>query len=101
MAFYEFTDVAICSMPETLEHRMIRSKAADPLAEDVLDIKDELDLELLPPGGSGAKTTAIKALLAEHQHKPRPRRSFACQATSLPSFLYCIGQKVTCNGRMQ
>lgn len=81
-------------MPETLEHRVIRSKGAE-VPDDKIEMKDELEMTSLGP----SKLDEIKDILPEHQHRARPTRSFLCQPTSLPSFLYCIGQKVTCNGR--
>lgn len=81
-------------MPETLEHRVIRSKSVNSF-EDNIEIKEEIELLSL----DAPKPDKLKAILPEHKHNERPPRLFVCQPVSLPSFLYCIGQKVTCNGR--
>lgn len=100
-------------MSETVEHRVIRSKRN--MSDIKLEVVDDVEIGDIA-GMSGAIVPLIvpkpeksiklegshkMALLPEHYHIPRPTRKLQCQPTSLPRFLYSLGPKVTCNGRVQ
>lgn len=86
--FYSWSEHVIHSMAETMEHRVIRSKAKKLTSEKPL-IEE---LQSTATGGGGN-------LLNEHYHIPRPPRHLPCEASSLPTFVYGLGTKVQCNTR--
>lgn len=89
--FFSWSEHVIHSMAETMEHRVIRSKAKQLKSEQPL-------IEELQPSERSPVTTGGN-LLNEHYHIPRPPRYLPCEASSLPTFLYGLGPKVQCNTR--
>lgn len=90
---YTFTDHIIESMPETIEHRIIRSKSIN--TDLVKTEPSELDVTKIDSPES-EKTTI---LLPEHFHIPGPMQVRQFQATILPEFLYGLSPKVNCSRR--
>lgn len=89
--FYSWAEHIIQSMPETMEHRMIRSKTKQMKIEQPL-------IEELPASGR-SKMADGGNLLNEHNHISRAPRHLPCEPSSLPTFLYGLGPKVQCNTR--
>ena len=92
-----------------MEHRIIRSKSRHLLQEIKIEMQDVDVVDSRGVLGStsqviktepGVKASGHGTLLPEHHHIPRPPRKLQCQFTSLPSFLYGLGPKVQCNGRV-
>lgn len=78
---FTFSRVEIYSMPETLEHRMIRSKAQQ----------------------STDNHSAERADDAPHQQHTAPTllKRINCEPVTLPAFLFEVNARVSCNGRRQ
>lgn len=72
-------------MPETIEHRVIRSKSRAPkrLLIEELDNNSPALLE-------------DAALVPEHIHFPQSIRLIRSETTSLPKFVNCFMPKVIC-----
>ncbi len=102
-------------MPETVEHRIIRSKQARQ-SELIGEVRSELIVDeftpkkqqLSPSKASSSKTDSSpksahhqNTLLPAFHHIPRLQRKFQCQPTTMPSFLYGMGPKVTTRGVRQ
>lgn len=100
-------------MPETVEHRIIRSKHARQ-SELIVEVRNELSVEdftpkkqLSPSKPSTSKTDSSpksahqNTLLPAFHHIPRLQRKFECQPTTMPTFLYGIGPKVNTRGVRQ
>lgn len=91
---YKFADHTIESMPETIEHRIIRSKS---LNEDVVRTEDSSELSVETISAAGKEKTAY--LLPEHFHIPQPPQTRPYQPTKMPDFLFGIAPKVQCSRR--
>lgn len=88
---YGHTKHSICSMQETMEHRIIRSKEERP------NIKlEELDLKLKDPAAS---LECSLILVPEFVHNPRTIREHECHPTEMPTFVYNIPPKIQARGR--
>lgn len=101
-------------MPETVEHRIIRSKHARQ-CELIVELRNDLiaddftpKKQLSPSKASTSKTDSSpksthhqNSLLPAFHHIPRLQRKFQCQPTTMPTFLYGMGPKVTTRGVRQ
>lgn len=101
-------------MPETMEHRIIRSKQARQ-SELISEVRNELMVDDFTPKKqlSPSKPSTSKSepspksthhqntLLPAFHHIPRMQRKFQCQPTTMPTFLYGMGPKVTTRGVRQ
>lgn len=86
--FFAFSEQEIHSMPETIEHRIIRSKKKTLIEEiDSLEVIDEKSVNL------------PSSLTLGHHHVPRPPRRLSCKPTSLPPYLTCFMPKAQCASR--
>lgn len=111
---YTFTQHTLNSMPETMEHRIIRSKQARQ-SELIIEVCNELIVDdftpikqLSPSKPSTSKTDSSpksthhqNTLLPALHYIPRVQRKFQCQPTTMPTFLYGIGPKITTRGVRQ
>lgn len=112
---YTHTDHAMCSMQESVEHRITRSKHCM-----VREIKEELStskaikspLKVKPPVKSPAAITAAAALQMHNEtslgttcgiqlqpefiHVPKPAKVLTCQPSEMPRFVYNLPPKVQC-----
>lgn len=81
-------------MPETIEHRIIRSKAIniDLVKNEPIS---EIDVEKI--NSQGKEQNAI--LLPEYFHIPGPAQCREYQPTILPNFLNELTPKVKCSRR--
>lgn len=80
----------ICSMQETMEHRIIRSKEHRP------NIRLE-ELEALKNPAVNLETTLN--LVPEFIHNPLPPREYECQPTEMPAFVFNVPPKVHARSR--
>lgn len=80
-------------MPETIEHRIIRSKSIniDLVKTEPSDIDDTIT--------SSKSTDKNVVLLPEHFHLPGATYYRQYQPTKLPEFLYGLSPKVQCSRR--
>lgn len=90
---HTFTDHIILSMPETIEHRIIRSKSIH--LDSIRDKTSELSMETINTEGN--ERTAY--LLPENFYKPAPDEIRPYQATILPELLFGLVQTVNCSRR--
>lgn len=117
---YTHTDHIYHSIPETVEHRLLRSKKLHSLSGETVAVKTEpLSPSKLSPrspigspskspkGTSGhtALATATEsgpgkvALLPEFSHVPRPPHTEKCAPTNLPAFLFYTSPKINISSR--
>ncbi|KAH8280021.1 hypothetical protein KR018_001348 [Drosophila ironensis] len=99
---YAFGDYITCNMQETIEHRVIRSKALKQkteLEEELDDeCKSELEMESVEVQTKSNAKSDVKVttllLLPEFPHRPRKPRTYHCEPLSMPRILYDLGHKV-------
>lgn len=102
-------------MPETVEHRIIRSKQARQ-SELIAEVRNDLMIEDFTPKKQHSPSKSLSSsktdsspktahhqntLLPAFHHIPRLQRKFQCQPTTMPAFLYGMGPKVTTRGVRQ
>lgn len=101
-------------MPESVEHRIIRSKQGRQ-SESLVEVRNDLIVDdftpkkQLSPSKPSTSKTDISPKSAHHQstlvpafhHIPRLPRKFQCQPTTMPRFLYGMGPKITTRGVRQ
>lgn len=93
---YGHTTHRICSMQETMEHRIIRSKHS-PLVEE-LEVKLKSPDQLKNPKNPIPLETTLN-LISEFRHIPRPSRVEECQPTEMPLFVFNLAPKLQGPGR--
>lgn len=97
-SIYSHTDLKICPMQETMEHRILRSRNAMKLS----GVKNTTI-----PGPTGIKvegldeltecSSANVTLLPEFPHRFRPAEVHRCWPTEMPQFLYGLIPRVVCS----
>ncbi|XP_037892218.1 chromatin-remodeling ATPase INO80 [Glossina fuscipes] len=97
---YAFGDFRTQNIPETIEHRVIRSKYKQNVEEAEIknEMLDETESELImQTGGAGSKNKLTKEalrLLPEFHHKKHVPRYYQCEPLEMPKFLYALNQRV-------
>lgn len=87
---YTHTKHTICSMQETMEHRIIRSKQQQP------NIKlDDLDFKMKDPVALECSLN----LVPEFVHNPQPPQEHSCHPTEMPTFVYNVLPRIKSKGR--
>lgn len=87
---YTFATVRVHAMAETIEHRLIRSKHLLGL-ETGQPVEGPTDADGLPSA----------TLVERHQHRPIAVEVRHVQPVALPTFLFEVNAKISCNGRRQ
>uniref|UniRef100_A0A1A9X1K8 Chromatin-remodeling ATPase INO80 n=1 Tax=Glossina brevipalpis TaxID=37001 RepID=A0A1A9X1K8_9MUSC len=97
---YAFGDYRTQNVPETIEHRVIRSKYKQNVEEAEIknEMLDETESELImQTGGAGSKNKLTKEslrLLPEFSHKKHLPQYYLCEPLEMPKFLYALSQRV-------
>lgn len=97
---YAFGDFRTQNIPETIEHRVIRSKYKQNIEEAEIknEMLDETESELImQTGGAGSKNKLSKEalrLLPEFHHKKHVTHYYQCEPLEMPKFLYALNQRV-------
>ena len=92
---YTYQDQLMCSMQETTDHRIIRSRHAPikvlpPLKSPTRSLKSPIKSPTLPD----ETTSGNLVLLPEFPHTPRDSRTLTCEPTNMPRFLYKLPPRV-------
>ena len=80
-------------MPETMEHRVIRSKRLKQTA-----LITEMDMPMAKHQATGEMINKAK-LLPEFEFIQRPPTKYECEPLPMPRFLYGLGAKVQATKR--
>ncbi|KAK3911986.1 Chromatin-remodeling ATPase INO80 [Frankliniella fusca] len=117
---YTHTDHVYYSIPETVEHRLHRSKKLLSLSGELVSVKAEPmsptklsprspigSPSKSPKGSSGHPAMATStdigsgkvALLPEFPHVPKPPHTEKCAPTNMPSFLFYTSPKINTRSR--
>jgi chromatin-remodeling ATPase INO80 len=97
---YTFKDQIMCSMQETTDHRIIRSRHAPikvlaPLKSPTRGIKSPLKSPTLrEPLDKKLDECANLVLIPEFPHIQRKARNLICEPTDMPRFLYKLPPKI-------
>lgn len=109
-SIYTHTEQRICPTPETMEHRILRSRKALNLFDNenqLLKVTASMDFDdfaELPIGSTkdknGSKAAAANIpLLSEFIHGFCPEKKLDCWPTEMPRFLYGLIPRVVSSGR--
>lgn len=114
---YTFTSHAYNFTPESMEHRIVRSKHQPPKIEEIKSplrspTKSPLKsatakmagglpvaTKLAVAAAAAAVASTSLSLVPEFAHLPRPAQVLACQKTEMPAFVCRIPPKVQCPQR--
>lgn len=96
---YTHQNQLMCSMQETTDHRIIRSRHAPikvltPLKSPTRGFKSPMKSPTIPPEKKLDETGGTLVLIPEYPHTHRESRTMICAPTDMPKFLYNLPPKV-------